>query len=45
LGQPRSGDDYREPLVSILEEAQRLRRMIDELLFLARAEHPERCGP
>ncbi|HXM75328.1 MAG TPA: heavy metal sensor histidine kinase [Thermoanaerobaculia bacterium] len=42
LGQPRSGDEYRETLGSILEETQRLRRMIDELLFLARAEHPER---
>jgi two-component system heavy metal sensor histidine kinase CusS len=42
LGQPRSSDEYRETLGSILEEAQRLRRMIDELLFLARAEHPER---
>jgi two-component system heavy metal sensor histidine kinase CusS len=41
LGQPRSADEYRETLASMLEEAQRLRRMIDELLFLARAEQPE----
>jgi two-component system heavy metal sensor histidine kinase CusS len=42
LGQPRSADEYRETLASMLEEAQRLRRMIDELLFLARAERPEK---
>jgi two-component system heavy metal sensor histidine kinase CusS len=42
LGQPRSADEYRETLASMLEEAQRLRRMIDELLFLARAEQPEK---
>jgi two-component system, OmpR family, heavy metal sensor histidine kinase CusS len=42
LGQPRSADEYRETLASMLEEAQRLRRMIDEILFLARAEQPEK---
>ena len=42
LGQPRSADEYRDTLASMLEEAQRLRRMIDELLFLARAEQPEK---
>jgi two-component system heavy metal sensor histidine kinase CusS len=41
IAHPRSGDEYREALASMLEETQRLRRMIDELLFLARAEHPE----
>jgi two-component system heavy metal sensor histidine kinase CusS len=43
LSQPRSTEEYQETLASMLEEAQRLRRMIDELLFLARAEHPERA--
>jgi two-component system heavy metal sensor histidine kinase CusS len=42
LGQPRSVEEYRETLASMLEEAQRLRRMIDELLFLARAEQPQK---
>jgi len=42
LGQPRSADEYRETIASMLEEAQRVRRMIDELLFLARAEQPEK---
>jgi two-component system heavy metal sensor histidine kinase CusS len=41
LGRPRPPEEYRETLGSMLEEAQRLSRMIDELLFLARAEHPE----
>jgi two-component system heavy metal sensor histidine kinase CusS len=42
LAQTRPADEYRETLASMLEEAQRLRRMIDELLFLARAEQPEK---
>jgi two-component system heavy metal sensor histidine kinase CusS len=42
IAQPRSGDEYRETLASMLEETQGMRRMIDELLFLARAEQPER---
>jgi two-component system heavy metal sensor histidine kinase CusS len=42
LVRPRSANEYRETLASMLEEAQRLRRMIDELLFLARAEQPEK---
>jgi two-component system heavy metal sensor histidine kinase CusS len=41
VGHPRSADEYRDTIVSMLEETQRLRRMIDELLFLARADHPE----
>jgi two-component system heavy metal sensor histidine kinase CusS len=40
LREPRGEDEYRETLVSMLEESQRLRRMIEELLFLARAEQP-----
>lgn len=40
LGKPRSGAEYRETLASNLEEYERLARMIDSLLFLARAENP-----
>lgn len=42
LRQPRTEGELRETLESMLEEIQRLRRMIEELLFLARSEHPER---
>jgi two-component system heavy metal sensor histidine kinase CusS len=41
LSKTRSPDEYREVLGSSLEECLRLSRMIDSLLFLARAEHPE----
>lgn len=41
LGKARSPEEYREVLGSALEECLRLSRMIDSLLFLARAEHPE----
>lgn len=41
LGKTRSVTEYREVLASSLEECLRLSRMIDSLLFLARAEHPE----
>ncbi len=37
LSQPRTSDEYREVLISTLEESTRLSRMIDSLLFLARA--------
>jgi two-component system heavy metal sensor histidine kinase CusS len=40
LGQDRSPADYREVLGSCLEECGRLARLIDSLLFLARAESP-----
>jgi two-component system heavy metal sensor histidine kinase CusS len=40
LGKPRPPDEYREVLGSCLEECGRLSRMIDALLFLARAENP-----
>jgi two-component system heavy metal sensor histidine kinase CusS len=49
LGKPRSPDEYAQVLGSALEECGRLARMIDGLLFLARAEDPatqirrERC--
>jgi two-component system heavy metal sensor histidine kinase CusS len=38
LGKPRSPEEYREVLGSCLEECGRLTRLIDSLLFLARAE-------
>jgi two-component system heavy metal sensor histidine kinase CusS len=38
LGQPRSPEAYREVLGSCLEECGRLTRLIDSLLFLARAQ-------
>lgn len=41
LGKPRSPDEYRETLSSFLEEAGRLTRLIESLLFLARAEDPK----
>jgi two-component system heavy metal sensor histidine kinase CusS len=41
LSKPRSPEEYREVLGSSLEECGRLARLIDRLLFLARAEHPE----
>ena len=41
LRRPRSSDDYQALLASNLEEYQRLARMIDNMLFLARAEQPD----
>lgn len=40
LGRPRSPEEYCDVLGSSLEECGRLSRMIDSLLFLARAENP-----
>ena len=40
LSQERTVEEYRKVLESGLEEHMRLSRMIDALLFLARAEHP-----
>jgi two-component system heavy metal sensor histidine kinase CusS len=40
LSKTRSPQEYREVLGSSLEECVRLSRMIDRLLFLARAENP-----
>ncbi len=40
LGKPRSAEEYRDVLGSCLEECARLSRLIDSLLFLARAENP-----
>jgi two-component system heavy metal sensor histidine kinase CusS len=41
LGQARTPQEYREVLGSCLEECARLARIIDSLLFLARAESPQ----
>ena len=41
LRQSRTPDEYRAALESLLEESVRLSRMIDSLLFVARAEHPQ----
>lgn len=40
LTRTREPDEYREVLGSILEELDRMRRMVDDTLFLARAEDP-----
>jgi two-component system heavy metal sensor histidine kinase CusS len=40
LSRARTPDEYREVLRSMLEDLDRLRRMIDDMLFLARAEDP-----
>jgi two-component system heavy metal sensor histidine kinase CusS len=41
LGQARPAGEYRDVLESSLEECARLSRIIDQLLFLARAESPD----
>ena len=41
LNRPRTAAEYRAVLESSLEECARLSKLIDSLLFLARAEHPE----
>ncbi|WP_186237421.1 heavy metal sensor histidine kinase [Burkholderia gladioli] len=40
LGRPRTATEYEALLESNLEEYERLSRMIENVLFLARAEHP-----
>lgn len=40
LGKARSLDEYRETLGSCLEECERLSRIIDSMLFIARSEDP-----
>jgi len=42
LGQHRTPDDYRRALGAALNEADRLGRLVDRLLFLAQAEDPRR---
>ena len=41
FGKARSPDEYRTVRASCLEEVERLSRMIENLLFLARAENPQ----
>ncbi|WP_345817446.1 heavy metal sensor histidine kinase (plasmid) [Paraburkholderia sp. PREW-6R] len=41
LARPRSPEEYEALLASNLEECDRLSRMIENVLFLARAEHPQ----
>ncbi|WP_109479649.1 heavy metal sensor histidine kinase [Paraburkholderia sp. C35] len=41
LARPRSNEEYEALLASNLEECERLSRMIENVLFLARAEHPQ----
>ncbi len=38
LGRPRTVQEYEETLLSNLDEVERLRRMVSEMLFLARAD-------
>jgi two-component system heavy metal sensor histidine kinase CusS len=42
LSQDRTPDEYRNALTSSLNEADRLGRLVDRLLFLAQAEDPRR---
>jgi two-component system heavy metal sensor histidine kinase CusS len=42
LARERSAEEYRHALTGNLEEFERLKRMVDKLLFLARAENAER---
>lgn len=41
LSRTRSSDEYEALLASNLEECERVSRMIENVLFLARAEHPQ----
>jgi two-component system heavy metal sensor histidine kinase CusS len=41
LARPRPVEEYQATLESGLEECERLSRMIENVLFLARAEHPQ----
>jgi two-component system heavy metal sensor histidine kinase CusS len=41
LSRPRSADEYHAVLASSVEEFERLSRMIENMLFLARADHNE----
>lgn len=46
LSAPRSGDEYKRVLESVLEEQVRLSKIVESLLFLARAEqHREPINP
>jgi two-component system heavy metal sensor histidine kinase CusS len=41
LRQPRSADDYQALLASNLEELERISRIVESILFLARADEPQ----
>jgi two-component system heavy metal sensor histidine kinase CusS len=41
LSKPRSADEYRAVLESAVEDYERLSRLIENMLFLARADNPE----
>lgn len=41
LTRARTPEEYRQTLASALEELQRLSRLIEGLLFIARADHPQ----
>jgi two-component system heavy metal sensor histidine kinase CusS len=41
LARPRSTDEYQALLVSNIEECERLSRMVENVLFLARADNPQ----
>jgi two-component system, OmpR family, heavy metal sensor histidine kinase CusS len=41
LARPRSNEEYQTLLASNLEECDRLSKMIENVIFLARAEHPQ----
>ncbi|HEV3104840.1 MAG TPA: heavy metal sensor histidine kinase [Trinickia sp.] len=41
LARPRAAEEYQSVLESNLEECERISRMIESVLFLARAEHPQ----
>ncbi|CAL60805.1 putative Heavy metal sensor kinase [Herminiimonas arsenicoxydans] len=41
LGRPRSADEYKQLVISNMEELERLSRMIDSMLFLARVEREQ----
>ena len=43
LNQPRSAGEYQDVLASNMEEFERLKRMAENLMFLARAEQAERA--
>lgn len=43
LSQPRSATEYQDVLASNMEEFERLKRMAENLMFLARAEQAERA--
>ena len=48
LARERGGDDYRETLAVIVDEGERLSRMVSSMLFIARAENAQQamqCAP